>query len=118
VRSGEPSLQRSSVLQGANGCVPKSQLRLLAVSRRLYRHSWPPRAASRSATFEYIEGFYNRERRHTTLGNLSPTALRIPARRSVLGLANVSVKPGHAQRLWPGHPLARLPLDDLSPCHV
>ena len=38
----------------------------------LYRHSWPTRAAARSAIFEYIEGFYNRERRHTTLGNLSP----------------------------------------------
>ena len=38
----------------------------------LYWHSWPTRAAARSAIFEYIEGFYNRERRHTTLGNLSP----------------------------------------------
>jgi transposase InsO family protein len=37
----------------------------------LYRHSWPTRAA-RSAIFEYIEAFYNRERRHSTLGNLSP----------------------------------------------
>ena len=38
----------------------------------LYRHNWPTRAAARSAIFEYTEGFYNRERRHTTLGNLSP----------------------------------------------
>jgi transposase InsO family protein len=38
----------------------------------LYRHSWPTRAAARTAIFECIEGFYNRERRHTTLGNLSP----------------------------------------------
>ncbi len=38
----------------------------------LYRHSWPTRAAARSAIFEYIEVFYNRERRHSTLGNLSP----------------------------------------------
>ena len=38
----------------------------------LYRHNWPPRAAARSAIFEYIEVFYNRERRHSTLGNLSP----------------------------------------------
>jgi len=38
----------------------------------LYRHSWPTRAAARSAIFEYIESFYNCERRHTTLGNLSP----------------------------------------------
>lgn len=38
----------------------------------LYRHSWPTRAAARSAILEYIEVFYNRERRHSTLGNLSP----------------------------------------------
>ena len=38
----------------------------------LYRHSWPTRAAAKSAIFEYIEVFYNRERRHSTLGNLSP----------------------------------------------
>jgi transposase InsO family protein len=37
----------------------------------LYRHSWPTRAAARSAIFEYIEVFYNRERRHSTLGNRS-----------------------------------------------
>ena len=38
----------------------------------VYRHSWPTRAAARSAIFEYIEAFYNRERRHSTLRNLSP----------------------------------------------
>ncbi len=38
----------------------------------VYRHSWPTRAAAKSAIFEYIEVFYNRERRHSTLGNLSP----------------------------------------------
>jgi transposase InsO family protein len=38
----------------------------------LYRHSWPTQTAARSAIFEYIEVFYNRERRHSTLGNRSP----------------------------------------------
>jgi len=38
----------------------------------LYRHRWPTRAAARSAIFEYIEVFYTRERRHSTLGDLSP----------------------------------------------
>ncbi len=38
----------------------------------VYRHSWPTRAAARGAIFVYIEGFCNRERRHSTLGNLSP----------------------------------------------
>jgi transposase InsO family protein len=36
------------------------------------RHSWPNKASLRSALFEYIEVFYNRRRRHSTLGYLSP----------------------------------------------
>jgi hypothetical protein len=39
---------------------------------RIYRHSWPTRAAARSAIFEYIEGWYNPRRRHSTLGYRSP----------------------------------------------
>jgi transposase InsO family protein len=38
----------------------------------VYRHPWPTRAAARTAIFEYIEGFYNPRRIHSTLGNLSP----------------------------------------------
>jgi hypothetical protein len=38
----------------------------------LYRRTLPNRVAPKSAVFEYIEGFCTRERRHTTLGNLSP----------------------------------------------
>jgi transposase InsO family protein len=40
----------------------------------VYRHGWPTRAGARTAIFEYIEGFYNPQRRHSTLGNLSPAA--------------------------------------------
>jgi len=36
------------------------------------RHAWPTRRELGSAVFEYIEVFYNRERRHSTLGMLSP----------------------------------------------
>ena len=36
------------------------------------RHSWPNRRELQSAVFDYIEIFYNRERRHSTLGYLSP----------------------------------------------
>jgi putative transposase len=36
------------------------------------RSSWPSRAAARLAVFEYIEAFYNRQRRHSALGQLSP----------------------------------------------
>ncbi len=38
----------------------------------LDRWSWSTRQQLRSAIFDYIEGFYNRQRRHSTLGYLSP----------------------------------------------
>ena len=39
---------------------------------QIYRRSWPTRAEARAAVFEYIEGWYNPRRRHSTLGYLSP----------------------------------------------
>lgn len=39
---------------------------------RIYRQSWPTRAVTRTAIFEFIEGWYNPRRRHSTLGYLSP----------------------------------------------
>lgn len=36
------------------------------------RRSWPNRRELQSAVFDYVETFYNRERRHSTLGYLSP----------------------------------------------
>jgi transposase InsO family protein len=38
------------------------------------RAPWPTRAAARAAIFDYIEVFYNRRRRHSTLQYLSPVA--------------------------------------------
>ena len=38
----------------------------------LYGHRLPSREAARIAIFDYIEGFYNRLRRHSSLGYLSP----------------------------------------------
>ena len=38
----------------------------------VYRTRWRTRAEARSAVFEYIELFYNRQRRHSSLGYLSP----------------------------------------------
>jgi transposase InsO family protein len=35
---------------------------------------FPSRAAARKAIFEYIEVWYNRQRRHSALGYLSPAA--------------------------------------------
>ena len=34
--------------------------------------SWPDKAELRTAVFDYIECFYNRQRRHSSLGYLSP----------------------------------------------
>jgi putative transposase len=39
---------------------------------KIYRQSWPTRAEARAAVFAYIEGWYNRRRRHSTLSYLSP----------------------------------------------
>jgi len=36
------------------------------------RRSWPSKPELRTEVFDYIEVFYNRERRHSTLGQLSP----------------------------------------------
>jgi putative transposase len=38
------------------------------------RAPWPTRAAARQALFEYVEVFYNRRRRHSTLRSRSPAA--------------------------------------------
>ena len=38
----------------------------------LYLSSWPTRQVVRTAVFEYIEGFYDMRRRHSSLGHLSP----------------------------------------------
>ena len=33
---------------------------------------WPTREEAQTELFEYIEGFYNRTRRHSSIGNISP----------------------------------------------
>ena len=38
----------------------------------VHRQSWPSRRDLSSAVFDYIEAFYNRQRRYSTLGYLSP----------------------------------------------
>jgi transposase InsO family protein len=38
----------------------------------IHRRTWPTRKAAISALFDYIEGWYNTRRRHSTLGYLSP----------------------------------------------
>jgi transposase InsO family protein len=38
----------------------------------VHGRSWPTKAELRTEVFEYIEIFFNRRRRHSTLGMLSP----------------------------------------------
>jgi hypothetical protein len=38
----------------------------------VYQSHWQTRAAARTAIFEYVESFYNRRRRHSSLAYLSP----------------------------------------------
>jgi putative transposase len=38
----------------------------------IHRQSWPTKAELRTEVFDYIEVFYNRQRRHSRLGGLSP----------------------------------------------
>jgi putative transposase len=40
----------------------------------VYETEWSTRAEARSDVFEYLEGFYNGQRRHSSLGYLSPVA--------------------------------------------
>lgn len=46
------------------------------------RQVWPTHAAARLAIFEYIEVWYNRQRRHSTLGYLPPTEYETLAREA------------------------------------
>lgn len=38
----------------------------------LHRYSWPRRLDAELAIFDYVETFYNRKRRHSTIGQVSP----------------------------------------------
>jgi putative transposase len=49
------------------------------------RHPWPTRRQLRVETFDFIEGFYNQRRRHSTLGYLSPANYEAKWRDAQLG---------------------------------
>jgi hypothetical protein len=68
----------------------------------LARHRFKTQTEARSAVFDFIEGFYNRRRRHSSIGYLSPmdfeqrgqkTAADPDARQRVAVLAAVKDKP-------------------------
>jgi hypothetical protein len=53
-------------------CRRRELLRHAQERELVHRRSWPTRRELTSEVFEYIEGFYNRIRRHSTLAMLSP----------------------------------------------
>jgi len=54
----------------------------------IHRRAWPTRRELGSAVFEYIEAFYNRERRHSTLGMLSPAEYELLCEQLVYAAQN------------------------------
>jgi putative transposase len=80
---------------------------------RIYRQSWPTRAAARAAIFEYIEGWYNPRRRHSTLGYLSP----IEFERQHTELAQPALEPSISDN-GSAASTSQKALDGLTTCRV
>jgi transposase InsO family protein len=49
----------------------------------LDRQPWPTRDRARKAIFEWIEGWYNARRRHSTLDYMSPASYEATARHPI-----------------------------------
>jgi Integrase core domain len=58
----------------------------------LDRYDWATRQALRSAVFYFIEVFYNRQRRHSTLDYRTPSTTSSSTDHSTRRIANVSTK--------------------------
>jgi putative transposase len=61
----------------------------------VHRHSWPTRRELTTAVFEYIEGWYNQHRRHSTLAYLTPSEYETPPPRPVALYAVKDPAPPH-----------------------
>ena len=57
----------------------------------VHRRSWQTKRELGSAVFEYIEAFYNRERRHSTLDMLSPAQYELLCEQLVYAEQNEEV---------------------------
>jgi transposase InsO family protein len=57
----------------------------------VHRRAWQTKRELGSAVFEYIEAFYNRERRHSTLGMLSPADYELLCEQLVYAAQNEEV---------------------------
>jgi transposase InsO family protein len=80
-----------------------------ALKRELtHHHVYPTREAARQSLFEYLEVFYNRRRRHSSLGYVSPAeyeAAREKSRRCEVGKSSGKATRGVA--LLPREPFGR-----------
>ena len=64
-----------SSLSGVGCCYDNAPMESLwgtLKTELIYRHHFRTRAEAKNAIFAYIEGWYNRQRRHSALGYLSP----------------------------------------------
>jgi transposase InsO family protein len=68
-----------------DNAVPESFFATLK-TELIYRHSWPTRKQASTAIFEFIEGFYNNRRLHSSLGYCSPAEFERIYRQEVLGV--------------------------------
>ncbi len=55
----------------------------------IHGRSWPSKAELRTEVFEYIEVFFNRRRRHSTLGFLSPAQFENQTDREIEKIRSV-----------------------------
>jgi len=72
------------------------------IKRELIEATWPTRAGLERAVFNYIEGWYNTRRRHSSLGYKSPQSSKPSTTTSTVKprdqLKNLSVEPGKSTR--------------------
>jgi len=66
-----------------DNAVPESFFATLK-TELLHRAAWPTRQHARTAIFQYLEGFYNRQRRHSRLGFRSPVDFEADYRAATL----------------------------------
>ncbi|HEY7967603.1 MAG TPA: IS3 family transposase [Solirubrobacteraceae bacterium] len=59
----------------------------------VHRRPWQTKRELGSAVFEYIEAFYNRDRRHSTLGMLSPAHYELLSEQLVYAAQNQTPTP-------------------------
>jgi putative transposase len=70
-----------------DNALSKSFVASLKCELFLHEHRFVCREAARTAVFDYIEGFHNRVRRHSSLGYLSPAEYEQATMEEVVAVA-------------------------------